>query len=88
MTVVPPYKFINACPWSGVACECKEFPWRGHNDVLPLVCSDTIRDKMPAMIVFRKLLPSSSGLGRQPPQAGNGGSNPSGSATKQKGISS
>ena len=26
------------------------------------------------------MLPSSSGLGRQPPQAGNGGSNPSGSA--------
>jgi len=26
------------------------------------------------------MLPSSSGPGRQPPQAGNGGSNPSGSA--------
>ena len=32
------------------------------------------------------MLPSSSGLGRQPPQAGNGGSNPSGSAIYTNGF--
>ena len=85
MTDVPPYAFINACPWSGVPCDCKQFPWLGVGGVLPLVCGEAIREKMPAMIPFRKLLPSSSGPGRQPPPAGNGGSNPSGSATKQKG---
>ena len=80
MTDVPAYTYINACPWSGAPCECKTFPWRGHGDVLPQPCSDLIRDKLPAMIPFRKLLPSSNGLGQQPPQAADVGSKPTGSA--------
>ena len=84
-SAIPAYTYINACPWSGAPCECKTFPFRGANDTLPQSCSDLIRDKLPAMIPFRKLLPSSSDLGRQPPQAGNGGLNPSGSA-KLKGV--
>lgn len=79
MTDVPAYTYINACPWSGAACDCTSFPWLDGKGQVPAVCGKLIQDKLPAMIPFRKL-PSSNGSGRQPPQAGNGGSNPSGSA--------
>ena len=80
VTEVPAYTYLNACPWSGAVCDCTSFPWLDGKGQLPVVCGKLITDKLPAMIVFRKLLPSSSGLGRCPPQGGNGGSNPSGSA--------
>jgi hypothetical protein len=80
MTDVPAYKYINACPWSGAACDCTSFPWLDGKGQLPAVCGKLIQDKLPAMIPFRKLLPSSNGSGQLPPQAANGGSNPSGSA--------
>jgi hypothetical protein len=54
-TEVPPYTYINACPWSGVPCECDEFPFLENGGVLPKVCSDLIRATMPAMEPFRKL---------------------------------
>ena len=52
---VPLYTHINACPWSGVPCECDEFPFLEGGGTLPKVCSDLIRAKMPAMEPFRKL---------------------------------
>jgi hypothetical protein len=55
MTDIPLYTHINACPWSGVPCECDEFPFLENGGVLPKVCSALIRAKMPAMEPFRKL---------------------------------
>ena len=52
---VPAYTHINACPWSGVPCECDEFPFLENGGLLPKVCGDLIRAKMPAMEPFRKL---------------------------------
>jgi hypothetical protein len=52
---VPTYTHVNACPWSGVACECATFPWLDGKSQLPEGCGKLIRDKMPVMIEFRKI---------------------------------
>lgn len=82
ITDVPAPVIINACPWSGAACDCTSFPWLDGKGQIPAVCGKLITNKLPAMIAFRKL-PSSSGPGRCPPQGGNGGSSPSGSANSK-----
>lgn len=45
---------INRCPWSGVECNCKEFPWL-EDSCVPRKCGDVIKEKAPAMLAFRKL---------------------------------
>ena len=52
----PNYKPAIRCPWSGVECDCKEFPWMVDGFVPP-VCGNLMKDKMPAMLAFRKVNP-------------------------------
>ena len=49
------------CPWSGHECECQQFPWLELGKIPP-TCSALIRDKAPAMIVFRKLTGENNGV--------------------------
>ncbi len=52
---VPVYVPVSTCPWSGVPCDCKDFPWLDGEQRLPPACSNLIRTKAQPMEQFRKL---------------------------------
>lgn len=53
------------CPWSGLPCDCQEFPWL-VNGLVPKVCEDrpkVCEDRMPdAILGIRKV--SEDGINR------------------------